>query len=333
MAGAIAAAVFGAAACGGAPHRARGASDTSRPLTPAQIAERAQRSIVLIKTASGLGTGFVVWQDGRIATNLHVIRGQTEATVVLPDGREFTHVEVLAADEGHDLAVLRIPVRGLAPLTLGDEKQARPGDRVVAIGHPLGLGNTVSDGLLSAIRQVAPELTLLQISAPISPGSSGGPLFNERGEVIGVATMYSGEGQNLNFAVPVSYLKPLLLSDDGISLAELARRTSQADLSALRGCTPEELQLSAQTLVDAINVGAPIYNQGDHEGCYRTYQAAALELVGKLKTCTGVREILLAGLSQANGLRDPKDQAWAMRHAFDRILDLLSALIDQSRSK
>src|SRR5262249_30804277 len=138
-------------------------------LTPAQIAEKALPSVVMIKTENIIGTGFVVWQDGRIATNLHVIAGAHQAEVSMSDGRKFDKVDVLAVDKAHDLAVLRVPATGLVPLALGDSQSVKPGERVVAIGNPLGLGNTISDGLISAVREIEPKkLTLLQITAPIA---------------------------------------------------------------------------------------------------------------------------------------------------------------------
>jgi S1-C subfamily serine protease len=191
-------------------------------LTAEQIAEKATPSVVLIRVPAGLGSGFVVSNDGRIVTNYHVIRGAKQATVVTADGREFKDVELMAADPGHDLAVLRIGAHGLRALALGDSAIAKPGEHVVAIGHPLGLGNTVSDGLLSAVRVISPQRTLLQISAPISPGSSGGPVFNDRGEVIGISTLLISGGQNLNFAVPINAVKPLLDIDKGVALAAYA---------------------------------------------------------------------------------------------------------------
>jgi S1-C subfamily serine protease len=147
-------------------------------LTPAQIAEIAIPSVVVIKTPIGLGSGFVAAQEGKIVTNFHVIRGVSQATIVTSDRVEHKDVEVIALDEAHDLAVLRISASGLKPLSLADSSLSKPGEHVVAIGNPLGLGVTISDGLLSGIREF-PQATFLQISAPISRGSSGGPVLND----------------------------------------------------------------------------------------------------------------------------------------------------------
>jgi hypothetical protein len=320
------------AACGGAAGKATtpAASQPAGPTayTPKQIAEKALPSVVLIKTNEVLGTGFVVWKDGRIATNLHVLAGARDATVTTTDGREFKQIEVLGVDPHHDLAVIRIPAKDLTPLPLGDSGAVKPGEHVVAIGNPLGLGNTVSDGLVSAIRQIDPSLTLLQVSAPIAAGSSGGPIFNERGEVIGVATLYSQEGQNLNFGVPVAYLRPLMLSEHPVPLAALAR---EADLGMFEHCSVDEVKLVITGLTDAISVGVPKFNANDHQGCFDTYQKAALDVVGKLKGCEQVRDVLLGGVTAANHEEDVGKKAWALRHAFDRVINAFDEIVEREK--
>ncbi len=322
-------AACGAAAPGASAPPPVTAPAPARAMTPKEIAESALPSVVFIKTANTIGTGFVVWKDGRIATNLHVIAGAKEAVITLHDGKEYTDVEVLAADDVHDLAVVRIRAQGLAALALGDSKSVKPGEHVVAIGHPLGLGNTVSDGLVSAVRDLDPKLSLLQISAPISPGSSGGPLFNEHGEVIGVTTRYATEGQNLNFAVPVAYLKPLLLAEKPIPLAAFSQ---EMDVGLLSGCSGDEVKDAATTILEAIKLGAPLYNKGDHKACASLYEKSSLELLSRLKTCEGIRETLLAGLGQANKMPAATDKAWALRHAFDRILGAVQAALNRATS-
>ncbi|HEY8086240.1 MAG TPA: trypsin-like peptidase domain-containing protein, partial [Polyangiaceae bacterium] len=182
----------------------------SHALSPADIAARALPSVVTIRTAHTLGTGFLVRPDGWIATNLHVVVGGPRVIVTLRDGRELPILEMLAANPDHDLALVRVEAHGLPILTLGDSDVMRPGDPVVAIGNPMGLEDTVSNGLVSARRKVQNGLEVLQVSAPIAPGSSGGPIFNERGEVIGVATAVVEGGQNLAFGMPVRYLTPMI---------------------------------------------------------------------------------------------------------------------------
>jgi serine protease Do len=299
-------------------------------LTPEKIAERAIPSVVLIKTATGLGTGFVVSSDGLIATNLHVIGNARQAVVVLADGREFKDVEVINFDDVHDLMVLRVSVKNLTPLTLGDSTKVKVGERVVAIGHPLGLGNTVSDGLVSAVRKINPQLTVLQVSAPISHGSSGGPLFNEAGEVIGISTLIVAQGQNLNFGMPVNQLKSMLRSGRGTPLATWkppespSRRKAPAyELSLLEGCAPERLNEIRGAIEDAIKLGAPLYNDGNHEACYRVYAAAALDMNRKLAACPGPKRALLQGVERADAISPWDGKAWAMRDTFDGLLDVI----------
>jgi serine protease Do len=323
------AACGGGSRAGGPSSPAAGAKPADEKFSPAQIAEKATPSVVLIKTAQQIGTGFAVWND-RVATNLHVLAGAREATVITTDGRELKDIQVLGYDAAHDLAVLKLPVNDLKPLVLGDSAHVKPGERVVAIGHPMGLGNTVSDGIVSAVRVMDPRVTLLQITAPIAPGSSGGPIFNERAEVIGIATLFAAEGQNLNFGVPVAYLKPLLLSEQAIPLTAI---TGRMDLRLLEGCSFDDIKVSVESIDDAISRGAPMYNKGDHQGCFDTYQATALKIVGKLQACKGVKETLLGAVTTANRMDKPSEKAWAMRHAFDRIRLAVKAAIDEAEGK
>lgn len=153
------------------------------------------------------GSGFFVDATGALATNYHVITGAHSIGVRLRGSGEPLLVEgVLAIDTLRDLALLKVPTASVPiPLTI-----VRPtvGERVIAIGNPLGLESSVSEGIVSGIRQVA-GTELYQITAPISPGSSGGPVLNLRGEVLGIATASLGGGQNLNFAVPTGDLDRL----------------------------------------------------------------------------------------------------------------------------
>lgn len=299
-------------------------------LSPAQIAERATNSIALIRVDGGVGSGFVVGADGRIATNIHVIRGATEATVVLGNGKEYEAVEVLAIDEEHDLAILRIEARKLKPLPLGDSSKVKPGEHVVAIGHPLGLGTTVSDGLVSGVREVAPKQTLVQISAPISPGSSGGPVFNDRGEVIGVSTLMAASGQNLNFAMPINSLKAMLKTNKGIAMADFGakgrrgRSVPEHSAALLESCPAEGQRAIANGILGAIEIGAPLYNDGNVQACYRIYSSAALDIDRSVAQCEGPRRALLDGIKNADSAGSWEDKAWAMRDAFDGVLKVIS---------
>jgi hypothetical protein len=286
----------------------------------------------MIRTPTSLGSGFVAGPGGRIVTNLHVLMAGHPVTIVLPDSHEIKEFEVLATDEIRDLAVLRASPLSVPPLRLGDSDAALPGERVVAIGHPLGLDHTVSDGLLSGVRKVNADLALLQISAPISPGSSGGPVFNERGEVIGVATLASFRG-NLNFCVPIGAVRPLLEAEQGTPIAswkppkprkERQSGASPLDLSALDGCTSAQLKLVNTKIVGAISEGAPLYNQGHYEACYRIYDSVSREIQRQVGSCAGVASALDNGAKRADSVSAFSAKAWAMRDAFDSIVDVMA---------
>ncbi len=303
---------------------ASGGAEPIPALTPARIAEIAIPSVVLIRTAAGQGSGFVAAPDGKIVTNYHVIQGADAAIVVTSDGVEHKDVEVIALDTAHDLAVLRIGARTLKPLTLADSSLSKPGEHVVAIGNPLGFGDTISDGLLSGVRALK-NLTFLQISAPISPGSSGGPVFNDRGEVIGVSTFVVSTGQNLNFAIPINAVKSMLASNKGSPLSAYAAAAPRRSipvhpLSLLDDCSPSELQSVVGAIAQAIDVGAPLYNQGNFEACYRIYAGAALEVQRGVSRCVGPKKALSVGLATAEKQSNWSAKAWAMRDSFDGLI-------------
>ena len=300
------------------------ADEPASKLTPEQIAQIAVPSVVLIRSPTGIGSGFVAATDGKIVTNFHVIEGATQASIVTADRVEHSDVEVIALDKVHDLAVLRIGARKLKPLALGDSALAKAGEHVVAIGNPLGLGGTISDGLLSAIREL-PNLTVLQISAPISPGSSGGPVFNDHGEVIGVSTFLLSGGQNLNFAIPIDVVKPLLAGDKGTPLAAnvtpaRGRNIPHFPPSILSDCPAPQLQTIVGAISRAISIGAPLYNQGNFEACYRIYEGAALEVQQTVQQCQGPKQALIQGIDHAKTRPGWSDKAWAMRDTFDGLL-------------
>jgi S1-C subfamily serine protease len=189
--------------------------------TPAQIFAEFAPSVVTISIkgplGEGGGTGFVIDHAGTVGTNYHVINGATEIKVKLMDGTVAEEVEVLAENEAQDLALLKIKTPKLpAPVVLGDSEKVTVGERAVSIGNPLGLEHTLTDGLISARRMLQGK-RMIQMSTPVSPGNSGGPLFNLRGEVIGVSTgVYHGHSmlaQNLNLAMPINDLRAMIRSD------------------------------------------------------------------------------------------------------------------------
>ena len=156
----------------------------------------------------GAGSGFIVSADGIILTNAHVVDGASEVTVKLTDRREF-QAQVLGSDAKTDVAVLKIEAKDLPVVKLGNTKDLRVGEWVLAIGSPFGLENTVTAGVVSAKGRSLPDsggVAFIQSDVAVNPGNSGGPLFNARGEVVGInSQIYSRSGgyQGLSFAIPI----------------------------------------------------------------------------------------------------------------------------------
>ncbi len=166
------------------------------------------------------GSGFFISVDGDIVTNRHVLQGANRAEVKTADGKAYPLKEILAEDKEGDLirCSVEIPRNAVRPLSVS-VSPPEVGERVIVIGNPLGLERTVADGIVSAVREIPAFGKIIQISAPISPGSSGSPVVNMKGEVIGVATFQIVEGQNLNFAIPVERVTKLT-PGKGVPLAE-----------------------------------------------------------------------------------------------------------------
>jgi len=155
-----------------------------------------------------VGSGFIIGADGYVITNAHVVDGADEVTVTLTDKREFK-AKVIGADKRTDIALLRIDAKDLPKVTIGDPEKLRVGEWVVAIGKPFGLENTMTAGIVSAKGRDLPQENLvpfIQTDVAINPGNSGGPLFNMRGEVVGINSLiYSRTGgyMGLAFAIPI----------------------------------------------------------------------------------------------------------------------------------
>lgn len=201
-----------------------------RELTASEIARRALPAVVEIRTyrASGerlgSGSGFVVSPEGLVVTSHHVLERAHRAEIILPTGDVFEVQHVSAADSRRDLAVLRIAGFGLDVVPLGDSRDVEVGEPVVVIGSPLGLFNTVSAGLVSARREIEGR-QVIQLSAPISVGSSGGPVFDRWGRAIGVLAGFMRRGQNVNFAVPIEYVRGLIaLPEHALTIEAVGRR-------------------------------------------------------------------------------------------------------------
>lgn len=187
--------------------------------THVQIAEENAKNVVAVNVAKNdgttfTGTGFVVHPDGLIATSRHVADNALYMNITFNTGAVSGEAQLVAQSDEVDLALLKIQAANLPTAVIGNSDTVLPGQIITVIGNPRRLQNTVSSGLISQVRQKANGVLWHQISAPISPSSSGSPVFNENGEVVSVAFgSYKGEGnQNLNFAVPSNYLIQLMRS-------------------------------------------------------------------------------------------------------------------------
>lgn len=176
-----------------------------------------------------LGSGVFLSDEGLILTNAHVVHGAYSARVEYPGGASDA-VTIFSQDDARDLAILGIEVSDVHPVTLSPIP-AEVGDHVIAIGNPLGLGGTVSDGIVSGIRRVDENLELIQITVPISPGSSGGVLLNDSAEMVGLTTSTLTEGQNINFAVSIRSILQFALESSNDSSQASPRILESAEKS------------------------------------------------------------------------------------------------------
>ena len=210
-----------------------------------QLTERVGSGVVLVQTPGGLGSGFFINNRGQCVTNYHVVERETRIAVTLflsnSDGsisrKRIEDVKILALNPFFDLALLQVPQLDNVPfrsLFLGKDDAEQEGDEVFAIGNPLGLERSISEGIVSTRNRSFEGLVYIQTTTQINPGNSGGPLFNSRGEVIGVTNMKLEIGEGLGFAIPVSYLKHFLKNRDAFAFDRTNPNTGYRYLDAPR---------------------------------------------------------------------------------------------------
>lgn len=206
-------------------------TETNPVALPVQAnVERVGGAVVLIQSPTGLGSGFIIHPDGYVVTNHHVVAGETEVSVtrfVRTDGElervRHQRIRIVATDPRADLALLKIEdakgVSAFETVPLGDSQSLAEGQGVFAIGSPLGLDRTVSQGIISSRNRLVDSQLYIQTTTQINPGNSGGPLFNLRGEVVGVNNMKAmAVGvEGLNFAIPASILANFLRNRDAFA--------------------------------------------------------------------------------------------------------------------
>ena len=214
---------------GGPPSNERITKDLYRtadlPLAPLEEhARRLGEGVVMVQSSSGLGSGFVIHEEGYVITNFHVIENETQITINIfrKVGQAFRRekiedIKIIAVNPFIDLALLKFEPPQDFEVTvthLGKGRPVREGDTVFAIGNPLGLERTISKGIVSKRNRAEGGIVYIQTTTQINPGNSGGPLFNERGEVIGVTNMGYLFAEGLNFAIPVWYVIDFLENRD-----------------------------------------------------------------------------------------------------------------------
>ena len=256
-------------------------------LTTEQIAKKALAATVSLemKDSTGrtlsFGSGFFV-KPNQIVTNFHVIEGAARGTAKLVNQNTRYQIEgIVSTDKDNDLAVLKVTASGVTPLLLGDSDTVNIGAKVYVAGNPKGLEGTFSDGLISR-RERYPKKRL-QMTAPISPGSSGGPVLNSAGEVIGISVSVHRalDAQNLNFAIPINYLKALLGEARPAKPLSKNSPSISAETYFLRGNATYELGLYHAAIgYYAAAIGLKpdyayaYYNRGTAKAALKQYNAA-----------------------------------------------------------
>jgi tetratricopeptide (TPR) repeat protein len=202
---------------------------------PALI-KKVEPSIVVIFTYNqegkilGQGTGFFIDKKGQVVTNYHVLKEGSRSEINTSDGQSYPVKAVIAEDSEGDLirVLVETPGEKITPLPLSPGLP-QVGEKIFIMGTPLGLEKTVSDGIVSAIREIPGFGKIIQVTAPISPGSSGSPVLNMKGEVIGVATFFIMAGQNLNFAIPGERISKMIVGQ-GESLSARGEKIRRGEL-------------------------------------------------------------------------------------------------------
>ena len=266
----------------------------------------------------GLGSGFIVSPDGLILTNAHVVKDASEVTVKLTDRREF-RAKVLGSDPKTDVAVLRIAAKNLPVVQLGDVKALRAGEWVAAIGSPFGFENTVTAGVVSAKGRSLPDesgVPFIQTDVAVNPGNSGGPLFNARGEVVGInSQIYSQSGgyQGVSFAIPIDVatrVQQQIVTTGKVQHARLGvsvQEVNQAMADAFKLDKPEG------ALVASVEKGSPA-------------EKAGLQAGDVIRAVDGQPIVASGDLPAAIGLSRPGDKVRLHVVRQGKTLDLTAAL-------
>ncbi|ACC69663.1 DegQ family serine endoprotease [Paraburkholderia phymatum] len=223
------------------------------------------------RPSASLGSGFIISSDGYVLTNAHVVDGANVVTVKLTDKREY-RAKVVGADKQSDVAVLKIDAKDLPTVKIGDPRQSKVGQWVVAIGSPYGFDNTVTSGIISAKSRSLPDenyTPFIQTDVPVNPGNSGGPLFNLQGEVIGINSMiYSQTGgfQGLSFAIPIN--EAIKVKDDLVKTGHVSRGRLGVAVQSVNQTLADSFGMKKPqgALVSSVDPGGPAAKAGLQPG-------------------------------------------------------------------
>lgn len=213
----------------------------------------------------GAGSGVIIRSDGYVLTNNHVVQQADEIKVTLNDGRTFKG-KVVGKDKYTDLALIKIPEKNLPAAKLATSKNLRPGDWAIAIGSPLGLSQTVTLGIVSALGRSLGDLNavdLIQTDAAINPGNSGGPLLNIKGEVIGINQAIRRDGQNISFAIPIDVAKQV--AEELMKSGSIAHSYLGIGMMDMDGKVAKLLELPPETkgvVISKVEAQSPAHNAG-----------------------------------------------------------------------
>jgi serine protease Do len=195
--------------------------------TPKELARKFGEAVIMVSTPGGLGSGFIIHPDGYAMTNAHVIQGETKIKCTVFEQRELDFrrreiqdVEIIAVNNALDLALIKIKHPDNKPFPtvyVQGAEELQAGQEVFAIGAPLGLERTLSQGVIATTQRNFEGMTYIQTTAQINPGNSGGPLFNTKGEVIGVTNMKIPFGEGLGFAIPARYVRDFIRNRDAFA--------------------------------------------------------------------------------------------------------------------
>ena len=177
-------------------------------------------AVVVIESSDSLGSGVIIDSKGVVVTNYHVVEGSSSISVVLANGDRFDDISVIDYDQAKDIVLLRIKGFDLPVAQLGNSNTVEVGDDVVVMGSPRGFEQSVTRGIVSAIRDSGDGYKLFQTDAAISPGSSGGGMFDAHGKLVGITVSYVENAQNINFVVPINYVRGILSLEPQYTLSE-----------------------------------------------------------------------------------------------------------------